>query len=230
MLKKKKKKKPPINNILILYMQKLLHNRYVLYTVFLLSLINVLYLGYIEDMSSVTTFVLIGLLTSFFSKNMIIILAAAIVFTNVLKMGGITDVNIQTINITQIGKEGLTDEEGQKEGEEEEEKATSNSSKSPEKKSTKNKKAKIEETHDDNDGTIKEEFGQDEKVVYTSVEDQSISDEDKMILAQEKLLEKMNKYKPLLDTIQGISKSMATMKQLSHDSSSINKETVDKNE
>jgi len=181
-------------------------------------------------MSSVTTFVLIGLLTSFFSKNMIIILAAAIVFTNVLKMGGITDVNIQTINITQIGKEGLTDEEGQKEGEEEEEKATSNSSKSPEKKSTKNKKAKIEETHDDNDGTIKEEFGQDEKVVYTSVEDQSISDEDKMILAQEKLLEKMNKYKPLLDTIQGISKSMATMKQLSHDSSSINKETVDKNE
>jgi len=211
-------------------MQKLLHNRYVLYTVFLLSLINVLYLGYIEDMSSVTTFVLIGLLTSFFSKNMIIILAAAIVFTNVLKMGGITDVNIQTINITQIGKEGLTDEEGQKEGEEEEEKATSNSSKSPEKKSTKNKKAKIEETHDDNDGTIKEEFGQDEKVVYTSVEDQSISDEDKMILAQEKLLEKMNKYKPLLDTIQGISKSMATMKQLSHDSSSINKETVDKNE
>lgn len=209
-------------------MQKLLHNRYVLYTVFLLSLINVLYLGYIEDMSSVTTFVLIGLLTSFFSKNMIVILAAAIFFTNVLKMGGITDVNIQTINITHIEKEGLTDEEGQKEGEEEE--ATSNSSKSLEKKSTKNKKAKTEETHDDNDGTIKEEFGQDKNVVYTSVEDQSISDEDKMILAQEKLLEKMNKYKPLLDTIQGISKSMATMKQLSHDASEIKKETVDKDE
>lgn len=215
-------------------MQKLLHNRYVLYTVFLLSLINVLYFGYIEDMSSVTTFVLIGLLTSFFSKNMILILAAAIVFTNVLKMGGITDVNIQTINITQIGKEGLTDEEGQKEGHEGEhndDEATPNSSKSPEKKSTKNnKKATTEETHDDNDGTIKEEFGQDEKVVYTSVEDQSISDEDKMILAQEKLLEKMNKYKPLLDTIQGISKSMATMKQLSHDASEIKKETVDKDE
>jgi hypothetical protein len=82
-----------------------------------------------------------------------------------------------------------------------------------------------EETSDNNsdepdepdEPVLKEEFGQDEKVVYTSVEDQTLGNETKMILAHEQLLEKMNKYKPLLDTLSGLTKNMATMKQLSND-------------
>ena len=33
-----------------------------------------------------------------------------------------------------------------------------------------------------------------------------------MILSQEKILKSMNKYKPLLDTLQGITKNMAMVK------------------
>ena len=40
----------------------------------------------------------------------------------------------------------------------------------------------------------------------------AISEQDKMMLANEKLLERMNKYKPLLDTLQGLTKNMAIMK------------------
>jgi hypothetical protein len=36
-----------------------------------------------------------------------------------------------------------------------------------------------------------------------------------MIIANEKLLERMNKYKPLLDTLQGLTKNMAIMKGIS---------------
>ena len=62
---------------------------------------------------------------------------------------------------------------------------------------------------------IKEDFGQDENVVYTSVEDQKVTEEDKMILAHENLLKKMNKYKPLLDTLSGLTKNIAAVKQMS---------------
>jgi hypothetical protein len=60
-----------------------------------------------------------------------------------------------------------------------------------------------------------EEFGQVKEVVYTSVDDMAITDQDKMIIANEKLLERMNKYKPLLDTLQGLTKNMAIMKGIS---------------
>ena len=193
-------------------MQKLLHNRYVLYSIFVIALLDFLYLGYIDDMSSVSTFVLVGLLTSFFSKNMIVILSAAIIITHILKFGGMTDVNVHIQDIT----EGLTDkednEDSTKEDETQEDETQEDETQEDETQSPKKTKDSVLST--------KEEFGQDEKVVYTSVEDQSINEEDKMIAAHEKLLERMNKYKPLLDTLQGISKNIATVKQLSQDAAS----------
>ena len=70
-------------------MSGILHNRYLLYAVFIIALIDFLYLGSIRDMTSVFVFVLIGLLVSFFNKNMIIILSSAMIVANVLKYGGI---------------------------------------------------------------------------------------------------------------------------------------------
>ena len=68
-------------------MRGLLYNRYVLYFIFLIALTNFLYLGYIRDDRSIAIFVLIGILTSFFNKNMIIVLSSAMIVTNVLKYG-----------------------------------------------------------------------------------------------------------------------------------------------
>ena len=64
--------------------KKLLHNKIVLYVVVFIALTNVV--GYIslDDFESLTFFCVIGILSSFFSKNMIINLSVAILSTNLL--------------------------------------------------------------------------------------------------------------------------------------------------
>ena len=76
----------------------ILHNRYVLYLVFIIALGNLLSLGYARDYYSVSIFVLIGFITSFFSKNMIVILFIAVAFSNIIKYGA------------RAGIEGMTNE------------------------------------------------------------------------------------------------------------------------
>ena len=65
----------------------LLYNKWVLYTVFLLSLLNLLVWLVAGDIMNAIVFILIGFLTSFFSKNMVVILIFALVVSNVLKFG-----------------------------------------------------------------------------------------------------------------------------------------------
>ena len=161
----------------------MLHNRFFLYFIFLIALFDFLYLGYTNDFDTLSIFILVGLLTAFFSKNMIIILSTAVIVANVLKWSGYND-SFMT------NKEGLTNNDDVEEDD-------------------------VEDTKPDKKKKIKEDFGQDENVVYTSVEDQKITDEDKMILAHENLLKKMNKYKPLLDTLSGLTKNIAAVKQMS---------------
>ena len=196
----------------------ILHNRYLLYFIFIIALSDFLYLVYINDIYSSSIFALIGFLTSFFSKNMIVILFMAITVSNIIKFG----------NIRSISKEGFTDEEPIHETDETKETDETDETKEPEKetketnetketKETKKSKKEssplsVETTEDEN----KETFGQDENVVYTSDKDKSVDNVDKKILAQEQILERMNKYKPLLDTIHGIAKNMAIMKGASN--------------
>ena len=65
----------------------LLYNKWVLYTVFLLSLLNLLVWLVSGDITNAIVFILIGFLTSFFSKNMAVILVFALVVSNILKFG-----------------------------------------------------------------------------------------------------------------------------------------------
>jgi hypothetical protein len=65
----------------------LLHNRVILYSFCIVALFELVYFLSINDMYSFSTLILIGLLTSFFNKNMTVILFIAIVFTHVLKYG-----------------------------------------------------------------------------------------------------------------------------------------------
>lgn len=66
---------------------KFYHNRIVLYIFFLLSLVYLFFCANTGDYKSVSIFVLVGFLTSFFNKNMLIILIIALVITHVLKFG-----------------------------------------------------------------------------------------------------------------------------------------------
>lgn len=63
----------------------IIHNRYVLYIILFISLANLYYLAISHDYFSVVIFFLIGFLTTFFSKNMIIIMFFALVFTFIIK-------------------------------------------------------------------------------------------------------------------------------------------------
>ena len=198
-------------------MSSILHNRYLLYTVFIIALIDFLYLGSIRDMTSVFVFVLIGLLVSFFNKNMIIVLSSAIIVANVLKYGGIN----QRLVI-----------EGFEEGVDEEEETPAPTKKAKSKDTDDKEEPDTEEPDTEEPKkkpSKKEEFGQDKEVVYTSVDDMAISQQDKMLLANEKLLERMNKYKPLLDTLQGLTKNMAIMKGVASSVSEL-KEDIAKDE
>ena len=176
-----------------IYNIMILHNRFFLYFIFLIALFDFLYLGYTNDFDTLSIFILVGLLTAFFSKNMIVILSTAVIVANVF---------ILYLYIDYFIKEGLENKDDEEEDEEDDEK---------DEKDEKDDK-------DDEDSPkkkIKEDFGQDENVVYTSVEDQKVTEEDKMILAHENLLKKMNKYKPLLDTLSGLTKNIAAVKQMS---------------
>ena len=68
--------------------KRLLTNKFVLYFTVFLALMNVI--GYIQknDMKALTFFVVLGYLSSYFSKNMIINLAIAILGTNVFIVNG----------------------------------------------------------------------------------------------------------------------------------------------
>jgi len=63
----------------------ILHNRVLLYALLILALLDLFYLANSRDFTSVTIFILIGLLTSFFCKNMIVILFVSICITHILK-------------------------------------------------------------------------------------------------------------------------------------------------
>lgn len=201
-------------------MSGILHNRYLLYAVFIIALVDFLYLGSIRDMTSVFVFVLIGLLVSFFNKNMIVVLSSAMIVANVLKYGGIN----QRL-VVEGFEEGAEDDDVTEEQEQEQDVKPTKKSKSEET----DKKSEETDKKDSKTKESKEEFGQDKEVVYTSVDDMAISQQDKMMLANEKLLERMNKYKPLLDTLQGLTKNMAIMKGVASSVSEL-KEDIAKDE
>lgn len=72
---------------------KILHNRFVLYFVLFLALADLLFLAMGREFMSVAVFILSGFVTSFFSKNMMVIMCIALVITNILKYG--TDIRMQ---------------------------------------------------------------------------------------------------------------------------------------
>lgn len=65
----------------------ILQNRFVLYFLFLLALVQIVYFLNIWDLRSVGFFLIVGFLASFFSKNMVVILLITLALTNIMKYG-----------------------------------------------------------------------------------------------------------------------------------------------
>ena len=66
-------------------LKPLLRSKVLLYFLSIVSILNILFFGYLKDYQSVFAFIIIALLMSFFSKNMIIILFVAIALSNLIK-------------------------------------------------------------------------------------------------------------------------------------------------
>jgi len=66
----------------------IIHNKFILYFILIISLADLFYLSVERDFVSILSFILIGFLFSFFTKNMLIILFLALTLTNILKFGG----------------------------------------------------------------------------------------------------------------------------------------------
>jgi hypothetical protein len=67
--------------------KSLLSNRGILYLLFALAIGNLFYLGTSNDIWTIAIFVLTGFLTSFFSKNMVVILCIALAVSSIIKYG-----------------------------------------------------------------------------------------------------------------------------------------------
>ena len=65
----------------------ILHNRIILYFISILALFDMFYFLNSNDVLSFSILILVGFLTSFFSKNMIVILVIALCVTHILKYG-----------------------------------------------------------------------------------------------------------------------------------------------
>ena len=224
----------------------ILHNRYILYIIFFIALGNLLSFAYVNDYYSVAVFVLLAFLTTFFSKNMIVIFSVAIVFSNLIKYGSRIDTsNIEGFSESLDGDFADSDEYVQPTEEpsnttEPSKKTTKTPSKKkdktlepskndktlePSKKTTEPSKKTTEPSKKDKtlepakktselslETDNKEKFGQDKDIVYTSEEQREIDETDKIIISQERILSSINKYKPLLDTLNGLTKNMNDVK------------------
>ena len=84
---------------------KILENRYVLYIVLFIAVSNILGYLAIQDFQSLTIFIALAMLTTYFSKNMIVVLSVALICTNVM---------FANRQIRESFKEGMATENGKK--------------------------------------------------------------------------------------------------------------------
>jgi hypothetical protein len=88
----------------------MLHNKILLYVVFIFSVLNLFIFANTGNYTSVVVFLLIGFITSFFSKNMLVILLLSLILTNILKYGS---------SLSEGFEEGVDKKEDEEEGFEE---------------------------------------------------------------------------------------------------------------
>ena len=194
----------------------ILHNKYVLYFIFLIAFTDFLLLAYNNEFYYVLIFCIVGYLTYQFSRNMIVILSMSVAVTNIFKYvsqatvsEGFEEDIIQEVKVEDEGEE----EEGEEEEGEEEAGEKEEGEKEKEKEKSKEKIDKVFSSLSlEKDKPKKEKFSQDKNVVYTSEDDLEIERNERKMMSQVKMLKTMNKYKPLLDTLQGITKNLAIVK------------------
>ena len=204
--------------------ENILHNTYMLYFISILSFGNFFIEMIEEDMYFISVYIIIGFLTSFFNKNMIIILSISLIFANILKYGrestveGFDEEEPNDVEKV-LGIDDPTDEDGVIDeivGEKKDKDKKDNKDKK-DKKDKKEKQEKQEKQENNSDDQsdeeedikkskkkkTKEEFSEKE------LKNMEYKESKKLLENQNLLLKNMKEYKPFLDTIQGLAKNVS---------------------
>ena len=167
----------------------LLHNVYILYIIFVIAIADIFYILQVKDYYSAFIFISVGILISFFSKNMVVILCSAIIVTHILKYGSKWKEGFDTETPTETPTEISVDTP------DESEKLVN----------------QIEKEVDqliDGDNLTDQEI-QDKVKKMKDIEQKTKPENiNKLLEKQQLILEKLEKYKPLLNTIQSISTNL----------------------
>jgi len=189
----------------------ILYNKPLLYAFFIIALIQLVYLLQSGNFYFATILLLVGILTRYFSKNMLVIICVALAATNILMLGPNASKNIVE-GFEDDEEEQETKDEDDDDDDEETEDLSGNTTPTPSSESPLELN-NAEESQDldlalNSENRLKESFNKVDLYDKNSVMEYE-KNSDRVILAQEKMLSSINQYKPLLDTINGISKNMS---------------------
>jgi len=123
---------------------KLLTNKYVLYIVLFLAITNVLGYLMVKDFESIALFIALGVISSYFSKNMIIVLSIAMIGTNFVFANNKIREGMSTKNKKKKKKEKMKPQND--EDEEDEDEGLTNLTPAPVKSSKKSEEADDDES------------------------------------------------------------------------------------
>ena len=162
-------------------LNSILHNRVVLYLFLFVAFVEMLYFISSKDYASFSILLIVGFLTSFFNKNMVIVLLLSLLVTNVIKYGTGSRLN------EGFEDKNLDSEDSKKDTEEDEEK---NSEKDTTKKNGSSKSGeKVDEKYEN----LKQEYPK-FKVVQQEILD-GVQKMAPLLEKAEKFIEKFDSYK-----------------------------------
>jgi len=158
----------------------------------------------------VAIYIIIGFLTSFFNKNMIVILSLAVIFANILNYGKMVTV------------EGYEDHEDNEDNDVDKALGTKSTDddgiidelvdQEIEKNKNKKKKHHDDEDEDEEHTTSKKKNKEGLTDLNDEVLDMKYEKAERLLDKQKDILKNLNQYKPFLETIQGIAKNSGLSK------------------
>lgn len=167
-----------------------LQNKYVLYILAVIAIVNILMFANQKDYNSVFVFVIIGFLVSFFSKNMIVVLLSAILLTHALKYVLSTRESMKNKKKTKEGFEHEGEEKPEEEDEDEDILDTVDLDVKPtEDEADDDKLAKKQETYE----KLKDDFTE-----FQSIQEdilKNMKEIDPLLTKAESFIEKFEQYK-----------------------------------
>ena len=166
----------------------ILTNKWVLYFIFVIGIFDVINFYQSGNITSVAIFFIVGFLTAFFSKNMIVVIVAAIAVTHLITYGNKVSEGLDEEDDEEEGfeEEEEEDKEGFEEGVDEEEEDEG-----------------FEEGVDDETEDASEEKKKEEKTDSFVTNDQT----NELLKKQKELMDNMNKLEPLLQKAENMIKN-----------------------